>query len=265
MPLIRPSGAPVPLRPFSLADIQQQADAILQRARTEAQQILAAAQVEAQALRARAQVEGREEGRRQGYADGHAEGLRKGHDAALAEHRERLASATAALSAALDAIERSRRDLQAAALADVINLSIAIAERVTKRMGELDRRVASANVAEALRLVGHASDVRIAVNPRDLATLQRELPEMLLNRPDLQHVAVVEDASLAPGGCRLYTAQGMVDGDLDVQLRRIAAELLPEPADRPSPPSGRQLAAQPAGDRPDGDAETPASVSGNNA
>jgi len=32
---------------------------------------------------------------------------------------------------------------------------------------------------------------------------------------------------LAPGGCRIYTAQGEVDGDLDGQINRVVADLIP--------------------------------------
>lgn len=237
MPVIRSDSHAASARPFSLADIQQQAQAVLDRAAEQARQLLAAARAEAQALRERAEAEGRAEGRRRGYEEGRAEGLRAGQELAVAEYREKLAAALAALNAAMESIDRSRRDLETAILPEVVSLSVAIAERVVKRMGALDPEVALANVREALRLVCHAADVRIAVNPRDRSALESAVPSLLLARPDLQHVAVVEDATLAPGGCRVYTARGMVDGDLDVQLGRIAAELLPGP-----PPASRPVA-----------------------
>jgi flagellar biosynthesis/type III secretory pathway protein FliH len=40
-------------------------------------------------------------------------------------------------------------------------------------------------------------------------------------------VQVIEDASIAPGGCRVFTTQGEIDADLDRQIDRIAADLLP--------------------------------------
>jgi len=40
-------------------------------------------------------------------------------------------------------------------------------------------------------------------------------------------VAIVDDDSLAPGGCRIATAGGLIDADLDEQINRIAADLLP--------------------------------------
>jgi flagellar biosynthesis/type III secretory pathway protein FliH len=45
--------------------------------------------------------------------------------------------------------------------------------------------------------------------------------------PQLKHIEIVHDASIAPGGCRIFTARGQVDGDLDTQLDRVIGELLP--------------------------------------
>ena len=112
-------------------------------------------------------------------------------------------------------------------LNDVLNLAIVIAERVTKRQGLLDPAVAVANVTEAMKIVVHASDLRIVIHPNQQTALDEALPRLKVQWPELQHVELVADETLEPGGCRLYTTHGQVDGDLNEQLRRIAADLLP--------------------------------------
>jgi flagellar assembly protein FliH len=109
----------------------------------------------------------------------------------------------------------------------VVKLAIAIARRVTKRQGQADPQVLMANLVEAMKLVVHAADVRIAVHPSQQQTLADELPRLRLAWPRLQHVDLVEDASLSPGGCRILTHQAQVDADLDVQLDRVVADLFP--------------------------------------
>ena len=42
-----------------------------------------------------------------------------------------------------------------------------------------------------------------------------------------KHVELTDDATLAPGGCRIYTRGGRVDAALDEQLDRVIADLLP--------------------------------------
>ncbi|MGE5609138.1 MAG: FliH/SctL family protein [Bacillota bacterium] len=228
MGLIKAGNVTAKATVFSMKDIEDHAKALLLRARQQAEQLLAAAQVEAEGLKQQAQADGFAEGRQEGLTKGREEGLKIGREAALQEQREQLANLITALTGSVTQIDVSRRELEAAALKDVIRLAIAIAERVTKRQGVLDPQVAIANVTDALRLVTHASDVRIALNPSQVTTLQEVLPRLKSQWPALTHVELMEDESLAPGGCRVFTAHGVVDGDLDEQLKRIVAELLPE-------------------------------------
>ena len=66
MGLIKAQHAPASMAPFSLRDIELQAQEILLRARQKAEQLLAHAQVEAQKLRAHEKALGFAEGRDEG-------------------------------------------------------------------------------------------------------------------------------------------------------------------------------------------------------
>ena len=211
---------------YSMRDIEQEAEEIVRKARLAAGRLLADARHTAEAMRQRGLAQGLEEGRRQGRE----EGFKAGRDQAVAEHRQKLILAVQAFSAAAQAIEDSRCRLESEGLEDVIRLAIEIARRVCRIRGQADPRVTTAAAVEALRIASHASDVRVAVHPSQKATLESALPQIRTQLPTLGHVAIVEDASLPPGGCRLYTAAGLVDADLETQIERIAAELLPEAA-----------------------------------
>jgi flagellar assembly protein FliH len=227
MGVIKSAQAPASAVPFSMKDIENQARGILLRARQQADQLLAAAQAEAAELKKRASAEGLAAGRAEGLAQGRQEGIKAGREQALNEHRNQLSGLITALTHTAAELDRSRRQLEASAVKDVLDLAIAIAQRVTKLQGVLDPAVAVANVVEAMKIVGHASDVRLAIHPTQLAALTEVLPRLRREWPALEHVQLMEDAALAPGGCRVFTAQGQVDGDLDEQLRRIVADLLP--------------------------------------
>lgn len=227
MPLIKADSAPLKVQPFSLADIEKQAAEILDRAQRHADRLEAAAQEHAKKILKDAQAAGLRGGWKEGYKKGHEEGSIAGKEQALGEHKAEFATTIAALKAAADNLNRSRIELESAALKDVLELSIAIAERVTKRQGILDAAVAVNNVEEAMKLVSHSSDIRIAIHPRNKSTLKEVLPRLKIQWPALEHVELVEDAMLTPGGCRIYTAQGEVDGDLDGQINRVVADLIP--------------------------------------
>jgi flagellar assembly protein FliH len=227
MGLIKSANVPPGTASFSMRDIENHARAILMQAREQAEALLAEAQKEAGNLRAQGYAEGLEEGRRDGRAQGELEGAQAGAQQALSEHQEQLATLIAALSNAAVDLEASRLQLQADGLREVVNLSVAVARRVTKRQGIIEPDVLTANLGEAMQLVAHAADVRIAIHPKQKAVLEAALPALRMAWPQLKHVELVEDAGLAPGGCRIFTTRGHVDADLDAQLDRVIADLFP--------------------------------------
>jgi flagellar assembly protein FliH len=227
MGLIKSQDAPPTLAAFSMKDVEQQARALLLAARRKAEQLLAAAQEEGEQIRVQAKADGFEEGRRAALEEGLQQGMEAGRQEALLEQSQALGEAVTALVQATQQIEQSRAALEAEALQDVIELSLAVARRVTKRQGELDPLVLQENLRDALRLVVHAADLRIALHPSQRSTLDEALPALQLEFPQLAHVAIIEDAGLAPGGCRVHTRGGKIDADLNAQLDRIVADLMP--------------------------------------
>ena len=230
MGLIKSEKAPSALVPFSMKDIENQARAMLAHAREQAEALLEAAQVEADKLKKAAREQGFALGKKDGLARGLEEGRMAGAQQALGDHRAQLTQVVKTLTQTAGELDASRRALESSALADLIKLSIAIARRVTKRQGMIDSNVLTENCAEAMKLVIRAADVRIALHPTQKQVLTDALPRLQMNWPALQHVELVEDPLLAPGGCRIYTDGGEVDADLDGQLDRVVADLLPAPA-----------------------------------
>jgi len=227
MSLLKSNQLPSPLMPFSLADIERQAQAIIEQASKQAGEFLDKARDEAAAL----MVHGRELGLAQGHAEGVIHGRQEGRASGMVEAFNEycviLSQLTETLASAAAEFDRRRQALEADAVREVVDLSLAIAQRITKLQGRLDGQVVMANVAEAMKLALHSADVRIAVNPAQKMLLNEALPKLKMQWPSLRHVEIVEDVSLAPGGCRIFTAQGQVDADMDSQLQRIAADLVP--------------------------------------
>lgn len=231
MGLIKSPNVPAAAASFSMRDIENHAKTILLRARERAEALLAEAQREAETLKAEAHAAGLAEGRRDGLAQGKQEGAKAGSAQALGEHKAQLTSVFTALTNAAAQLDAARCELEADGLTEVIQLATAVARRVTKRQGIIDPHVLTGNLREAMKLVAHAADIRIAIHPTQKQTLDAALPAFRLAWPDLKHVELVDDAALAPGGCRIFTTRGRIDADLDGQLDRVVADLLPMPAD----------------------------------
>jgi len=234
MAVIKSSNAPTTLSPFSMRDIEAQATALLRGARRAAEQLLAEAQTEAESLKQQAHAEGLAQGQAQGTAKGLEEGRRSGHQAALNETKAQLTQVWSALTSAVTQLDAARRELEAAGIVEVIDLASGIARRVTKRQAAIDPAVLTENLREAMKLAVQAADVRIVINPNQRKTLMAELPKLQLEWPNLKHVELVDDAAIAPGGCRIVTRHGEVDAEIDGQLDRVIGDLMPS-APVPSP------------------------------
>lgn len=203
---------------FSLKDIEAEAALLLAQARQEAEEI-----------RLAAHATGLAQGRQDGLAQGLAEGKQAGRDQALAEARERLTQLVQSLAQTAAALDAGRRQLEAQGLTEVIALAATIARRVTKRQGIVDPQVLLANLGEAMKLAVSSADIRIGLHPSQIALLQSALPDFLKTWPHLQHVELIEDAAIAPGGCRIFTCHGQVDADLNTQLDRVIDALCVKP------------------------------------
>ena len=229
MGVIKAANAPPSMTHFSMRDIEQQARALLLRARSQAEQLLAAAQAEAEALKKQAVDQGLADGRAQGLKEGIEQGRKAGHDQALAEYKARLQSVVQTLADAAAQFDAARIDLDSNAIREVVQLAAAIGRRITRRQALIEPAVLEENLAEAVKLVIRNSDLRIALHPGQFRDLQAALPRIQKNWPRFSHVELIEDASIAPGGCRLITAGGVVDADLEAQLDQVIGQLLPNP------------------------------------
>ena len=224
------NAATVRTTQFSLADIERQAHAIILQAKSQAGRILAEAQRVGDQMKQQRHAAGFDEGKTAGFQQGLADGQAAGRQEALNEQRDALAELVQTLAGACSDLDASRRRLESEATIDVMRLAVAIARRATKRLGARDPNVLTANVTEAMKLAVRACDVRIAVHPSQRATLERTIPQLKMQWPTLKHVELLDDASLAPGGCRVFSGSGQIDADLDGQIDRIAADLVPDAA-----------------------------------
>jgi flagellar assembly protein FliH len=183
-----------------------------------------------------ARVDGFEDGRREGYEAGFSKGYAAGIEQALAEHQEKLLAATEALLAAQAQFDQVTAELQSQVLPDCVELALCVARRITKRQAQIDPQVLAANLEQAIKMVIGCTRLRITFHPDDRGTIMQVLERLSFSFPAAQSAEIVEDQSVARGGCRLQTEHGSVDADINAQLDRLVEQLLPAtgcPASRP--------------------------------
>jgi flagellar assembly protein FliH len=199
---------------FSLPDVEVEAASILEQARTQAAILVEQA---------------RQDGRRDGMAQGLAEGRESGRREAIDQQAPAIAQLVSALDTAVRELDALRESLAPSTAQDATRLAIAIATKVCGNLGARSHAVAQHNVAAALRLIGRGREVRLLVHPSDAVQLRAILPELESRYPAVVRIDLAADPGIEPGGCRVHTAEGMIDAGLNSQLDRIAADLLCEP------------------------------------
>ena len=95
-------------------------------------------------------------------------------------------------------LDERRDDLHTTGLHEVVELACGIARRITRRQASFDPEVLCGNLKDSMALAVHAADIRIALHPSQIQTLQKELPNLKLTWPQLKHVELVEDAHDRP-------------------------------------------------------------------
>jgi flagellar assembly protein FliH len=225
MAVIKSTQPPQVLTPFTIHDMETQAQAMMDRARRAASLLLREAQRQGEELRSAAKAEGFTLGKKEGVAAGLIEGRKSGHEAALAEIRPKLTQTWNALTAAVDQLEASRIDLESAGITEVVNLAAAIARRVTKLQASIDPQVLIENLKEAMKIAVRAADVHVMIHPAQRQVLNEELPKLKMHWPQVKHVELIDDESVGLGGCRIMTRHGEVDAGIDEQLDRVIADL----------------------------------------
>ncbi len=212
---------------LDLGDLKRQAEAVADATRRQADVIIAEAQAERERLLRGAKEEGRAAGHAEGLAAGLAEGREAGRAEALSQTKALVDALAQAWSGSLAAFEALRDGLLCESRADLVRLSVAIAERVTKRTIDADPRAAEVQLEAALRYVTDPTRLVIRVHPEDLASTRDVLPELVRRLSESCHTQVVPEPGLARGSVVVDTDKGRVDASIDGQLDRLVEALLP--------------------------------------
>lgn len=212
---------------LDLGDIQRQAGQIKAAAEAQAARLLeeAARQGQQAAEQARAQAQAR--GHAEGLERGLKEGREKGQAEATAAARQRFEQLHAAwLRAGLEWDQR-RDTLLRESRSAVLDLALKLAERLVHRVVQADRTVVVDQIAAALDRLLKPGDVNIRVHPDDRPWVERAMPSLAAEFERFGHMHLIDDPSVAPGGCLIGAGSAVVDATLDNQLRRIIQLLVP--------------------------------------
>ncbi|MEM6258345.1 MAG: FliH/SctL family protein [Planctomycetota bacterium] len=214
---------------LDLGDIGAQAARIRAAAETEASKIIADAQAKSVSIANQLQQEAQQQGHAEGLEKGLLEGREQGRAEALSESAEQLRQLMAAWSQVATEWEQQRADMEREARQAVLAFALSVAEKVVHRVIEVDESVVVDQAAQALSLVLSAHDASVRIHPVDRPILEDAIPQLINELDSLDHIELVDDEAITPGGCMVAFGQGRVDATIERQLQRLIDLMIPEP------------------------------------
>lgn len=211
---------------LNLGDLRREAERMRDEAFAERDRILSEARAERDRIMAGASEAGYDAGYARGLEQGTAKGESEGGERAYDECRDRVKAFEESFETVLAAVEEEREQVIREAKSDLLLFACAFAERVTKRVIELDHTVVDTQLEAALKLVLGSTRLTVAIHPDDREVAGRIAPVIARRRICDSPVEFVEDEALARGSVVLRTDKGMIDATVDTQIERIVSALL---------------------------------------
>jgi flagellar assembly protein FliH len=106
-----------------------------------------------------------------------------------------------------------------------IGLSARIAERTIRRELARDPEIRLGLIQEALELAAGSPRLKIMLNPDDFRSLGGRAKALASRLAAAATTEIVPDESISAGGCRVETAHGAIDEQIETRLMRIVSEL----------------------------------------
>jgi len=202
---------------FNFDDMAVKANSYLDGVRQQADQVVNRAQEEAEQSRQRIE----EESRQKGYADGQKEV----HQLVERKLGEQLSTLLPALAATIQEIQHAKQAWLTHWERTAVRLATSIAERIVRREIDVQPEISLELVRESLELAAGSSTVRVLLNPKDHEALKPQADALIRDMAGLGACELIADPKVTPGGCRVETAFGTIDQQIETQLQRIEQEL----------------------------------------
>jgi len=109
---------------------------------------------------------------------------------------------------------------------DVLDLTIAIAERIIREKLNISPEIILNIIKSALGQVKDKEEVRILVNPSVTMYLYEHSEELKNTIKGLKNIKIIEDRTIRPDGALIESLESRIDARLETQIEEITKHLL---------------------------------------
>lgn len=158
---------------------------------------------------------------KQGYEQGFAEGFREGSSA----QKNEALTAVNALQAVREEVGSFKEKILQSTEQQVLELCIAIAEKILHQEISMDRGVIQSVLKDAFRTLVDRENVKIRLNSEDFRYLIEIKADFINSLDGVRNVFFEEDGSIPRGGAILESSSGEVDARIGEQLAEVKAAM----------------------------------------
>lgn len=152
--------------------------------------------------------------------EGYEAGYRAGISAAQADVSRATSAQAAQIQGLIAGLGREISALDEQLAAQMLDLALSMAKRIAGEALRAKPELLVAVVRECLQQLGQArAPTRLTLNPADARFVREHLADQCTSGG----LAVIEDESVARGGCRLESAGGELDATLNTRWQRLLA------------------------------------------
>ena len=152
--------------------------------------------------------------------EGYEAGYRAGVTAAQTDVSRAASAQAAQIQVLIDGLSTEISALDEQLATHVLDLALAVGRRIAGEALKVRPELLLAVIRECLQQLGHArAPTRLALNPADARFVREHLTEQCASGT----LAVIEDESVARGGCRFENAGGELDATLGTRWQRLFA------------------------------------------
>jgi flagellar assembly protein FliH len=148
------------------------------------------------------------------------EGFQQGYDEGLKLAAQEQQDTITRLSALLHDVAADNEEMVRGLETQVVELALAVAEKVIAREATVDPQIVLNVVRSALSEIHDATELRIHVNPDDIPLLEQRWQEML-PRSVAAHSELLADDLVQRGGVIVETRIGYVDSQLKTRINQV--------------------------------------------
>lgn len=167
-----------------------------------------------------------EQAYRKGFAEGKAQGLNEGQDTGLELGTQKIEPVISAIKEALIQLNAIREETYLQLEKEVVELALAIAQKVICREIATDKETVVCVAREALAKVDDAGKVKIKMNPTDLKFINETKYQLANLIPDVNNVTFEAEENIQSGGCIIETELGEIDARIEKQLQAVKESFL---------------------------------------